>query len=33
MAGDVVKDDRRNTMEELAEAYQGLRSWYSEGLL
>jgi hypothetical protein len=33
MAGDVVNDERPNTMEELAEAYQGLRSWYSEGLL
>ena len=33
MAGDVVNDERPNTMEELAEAYQGLRSWYSERLL
>jgi hypothetical protein len=33
MAEDVVNDERPNTMEELAEAYQGLRSWYSEGLL
>ena len=33
MAGDVVNDERPNTLEDLAEAYQGLRSWYSEGLL
>jgi hypothetical protein len=33
MAGDVVNEERPQTLEELAEAYQGLRSWYSEGLL
>lgn len=33
MAGDVVNEERPQTLEELAEAYQGLRNWYSEGLL
>jgi hypothetical protein len=33
MAGDFVKDERLNINMALAEAYQGLRSWYSEGLL
>ena len=32
MARDVVNDERPNTMEESAEAYQGLDSWYSGGL-
>lgn len=32
-AGDVVNEERPQTLEELAEAYQGLRSWYSEGLI
>lgn len=33
IAGDVVNEERSQTQEELAEAYQGLKSWYSEGLL
>ena len=33
IAGNVLSEDRHNTQEELAEAYQGLRSWFAEGLI
>ncbi|KAM0708529.1 hypothetical protein Q7P35_005181 [Cladosporium inversicolor] len=33
LAGNVLNDARHNTQEELAEAYQGLRSWFAEELI
>lgn len=33
LAGNVLNDARHNTQEELAEAYQGLRSWFAEVLI
>jgi hypothetical protein len=33
IAGNVLNEDRHNTQEVLAEAYQGLRSWFAEGLI
>ena len=33
LAGNVLNDTRHNTQEELAEAYQGLRSWFAEELI
>ena len=33
IAGNVLNEDRHNTQEALAEAYQGLRSWFAENLI
>ena len=33
LAGNVLNESRHNTQEELAEAYQGLRSWFAEDLI
>jgi hypothetical protein len=33
MAGNVLNEARHNTQEELAEAYQGLRSWFTQDLI